>query len=97
MKKIKKAKPGMARDWTKVERTARRLTSVASLYVNDISGNVTAIVKTGATKEAVRSEFHKIVPPESFTISAKVTDTLKENGWRRLWPRHRLSVKDRIA
>jgi len=94
MKKLKKAKPGMPRDWIKIERTARRLSSISSVYVNDINGKVAAIIKSGATKEAIKSEFNKSMPPESLIILNKVTDTLKEIGWRKLWPR---SNKNRVA
>lgn len=91
MAKMKTAKPGEARDWKAVERQARMLTSVSSVYVNDISGLVTLVTKTGATQDQIHTAFKKIVPPEALRLVPKtaIPDPLKrkQDGWRKLWPR----------
>lgn len=91
MAKLKSAKPGEPRDWKTIERQARKLTGVQTVYVNDISGLVTLVTKAGATQEPIHTAFKKIMPPEALRLVSKTTlpDAIrrKQDGWRKLWPR----------
>jgi hypothetical protein len=89
--KTKTAKPGMARDWKAVVSTGRRQTTVAAVFVNDITGTVAVKSRAGALKGHILDAFKKVAPPEAVTVySARDLPedvSRQRNGWRRLWPR----------